>query len=56
PVSFVGEHLETLIDLDMILQEQVAQLRPDVSFHRLPSPTIEEDWLAFLADLVLEAH
>lgn len=54
PLSFVAENLETLIDLDVELAEHVAATRPDVTFVRTPAPTVEDDWITFLADLVEE--
>ncbi len=54
PLSFVAENLETLIDLDVELAEHVAATRPDVTFVRTPAPTVEDDVIAFLADLVEE--
>jgi len=54
PLSFVAENLETLIDLDVELAGHVAATRPDVTFVRTPAPTVEDDWIAFLADLVEE--
>jgi protoporphyrin/coproporphyrin ferrochelatase len=55
PISFVGEHLETRIDLDREFRELVEGARPGVGFFRTPSPTLEADWIQLLADLVEEA-
>jgi ferrochelatase len=54
PLSFIAENLETLIDLDVELAGHVAATRPDVAFVRTPAPTVEDDVIAFLADLVEE--
>ncbi len=54
PLSFVGEHLETRIDLDEEFRAVVESRRPGVAWHRTPSPTTEPDWIALLADLVEE--
>lgn len=54
PISFVGEHLETRIDLDREFRELVEAARPDADFLRTPSPTLEPDWIELLADLVEE--
>ena len=51
PVSFVGEHLETLVDLDLEFIPESGKERPEMTFHRIPAPTCEPDWIAFLADL-----
>ena len=54
PLSFVAENLETLIDLDVELAEHVKATRPDVTFVRTPAPGADDDFVAFLADLVEE--
>ena len=53
PLSFVGEHLETRIDLDRELADTVKERWPRVRLARTPAPTLEDDWVRFLADRVL---
>jgi len=54
PLSFVAENLETRIDLDVELAEHVQATRPGVTFVRTAAPGAEDDFVAFLADLVEE--
>jgi ferrochelatase len=52
PASFVGEHLETMVDLDREFVPMVRRRHPGLTVHRTPSPTVEPEWISFLADLV----
>lgn len=54
PISFVGDHLETLEEIGEELRE-VALESGAGSYRRIPAPGIYPDFIRFLHDLVLES-
>jgi ferrochelatase len=54
PVQFVGDHLETLYDIDIGGKEQ-ADAAGFAGFERAPAPNADEDFCRALADVVRRA-
>jgi ferrochelatase len=51
PVSFVCEHIETLVELDIELQEE-ALAAGVTEFRRGPALNLQPEWLESLADKI----
>ncbi|MDZ4724830.1 MAG: ferrochelatase [Leptospira sp.] len=55
PISFVGDHLETLEEIGVELKE-IALKAGAGSYHRIPALGIYPPFIEFLAKLILESH
>ncbi len=53
PVSFTCEHIETLIELDVELQEEAGKLGV-VEFHRGAALNLDDDWLKAMAAMLAD--
>jgi protoporphyrin/coproporphyrin ferrochelatase len=54
PISFVSEHSETLVELDLDYR-RVAEEAGVVAYHRVPTVGVESDFISALADLARRA-
>ncbi len=53
PVSFTCEHIETLIELDVELQEEAMRMGIG-EFHRGPALNMDEDWIKAMAAMLAD--